>query len=596
MVTAPPSARIDPVTQCLGNFGKWQLSAMLIIFLCKVPTSWFMAIVLFSASSPNPGDFWCTPPANLTAEFEKDWIARAHAIKMDHHNHPKINYCEVYTEYWENPLKYFGPNHTTIDTKHLPTRKCTNYTFNPKFHSLVADFGLICGRELLVPLSQCFHIFGLLVGGIIAYFMLKHISPRNVMIMGISAQIIFGNLLGFIRTYEAHVIFRWLTAASCALMYTSGSMIFVDITNGAAKTITSLVFEFFWSIGLILLPIFNVFIEDWWKLYYAISMPTIFLIFLIKHLPDSPRWMLRHGHIDEARQILTEGGNKNKRRVPINLEELLKTDYNSGAADPPQASWCSIWDGQPSKIYILAVHFAWSIYILNFNCVILNIRAYGRDHLSVNTVAIGLSEIVGVFIGIYIVLYTSRRWLWAGACGVGSGCLGFLAWYIPKTLKASHLVALEMAPTLAIKTATSIGMCVLTVCTVELVCAERKKILMFSSTVWARAWFVWAPFIYVLRIYDVVLPLIVFATLSVVGGILMVIIHQNQYSVYLKDCEARVQAMRAVRSISNAGLDWIKRRSSVFDVEEVRRKSTVFEAEESRRKSLYAQDPAAQLL
>lgn len=58
------------------------------------------------------------------------------------------------------------------------------------------------------------------------------------------------------------------------------------------------------------------------------------------------------------------------------------------------------------------------------------------------------------------------------------------------TVKETHVVALEMAPTLAIKTATSIGMCVLTVCTIDLVCAERKKILMFSSTVWARAWFV----------------------------------------------------------------------------------------------------------
>lgn len=165
-------------------------------------------------------------------------------------------------------------------------------------------------------------------------------------------------------------------------------------------------------------------------------------------------------------------------------------------------------------------------------------------------------------------------------------------------VKELHVVALEMAPTLAIKTATSIGMCVLTACTVELVSAERKKILMFSSTVWARAWFLWAPFIYVLRVYEVVLPLIVFATLSVVGGILMIIIHQNQYSAYLKDCEKRIQAMRAVRSISNAGLDWIKsvRRSSVlYDIEEVRRKS-VFDVEESRRKSYYTPDPAVHLL
>lgn len=162
-------------------------------------------------------------------------------------------------------------------------------------------------------------------------------------------------------------------------------------------------------------------------------------------------------------------------------------------------------------------------------------------------------------------------------------------------VQETHVVALEMAPTLAIKTATSIGMCVLTVCTVELVCAERKKILVFSSTVWARAWFLWAPFIFVLRTYDVVLPLTIFATLSVVGGLLMVVIHQNQYKTYLEDCEQRIQAMRAVRTISNAGLDWIKnvRRSSVYDIEEVRRKS-VYDAEETRRKSVYDQDPNSQ--
>ena len=161
---------------------------------------------------------------------------------------------------------------------------------------------------------------------------------------------------------------------------------------------------------------------------------------------------------------------------------------------------------------------------------------YGRDHLSINTVTIGFSEIIGVFIGIYIVLYTSRRWLWAGGSGIITGLLAYFIWFIPRTskticstyeitlckiysyffkVKETQVVALEMAPTMAIKITTSIGMCVLTVCTIDLVSAERKKVLMFSSTIWARAWFVWAPFIFLLKKYDVVLPLTVFATLRV---------------------------------------------------------------------------------
>lgn len=52
--------------------------------------------------------------------------------------------------------------------------------------------------------------------------------------------------------------------------------------------------------------------------------------FSIRYLPDSPRWLLKNGRIDEARQILIDGGTKNKRRIPINLEELLKSEYDSG--------------------------------------------------------------------------------------------------------------------------------------------------------------------------------------------------------------------------------------------------------------------------
>lgn len=112
------------------------------------------------------------------------------------------------------------------------------------------------------------------------------------------------------------------------------------------------------------------------------------------------------------------------------------------AADPPQARWCELWDGNPSKIYILSIHFAWSVYVLNFNCVVLNIRAYGRDHLSINTVAIGFGEILGVFIGIYLVLYTRRRWLWAGLFGICSGTLAYFTWFIPQTCKLKIIYSL----------------------------------------------------------------------------------------------------------------------------------------------------------
>lgn len=51
---------------------------------------------------------------------------------------------------------------------------------------------------------------------------------------------------------------------------------------------------------------------------------------MFRYLPDSPRWLLRNGHIEQAKEILIDGATKNKRRIPINLEELLKEEFNSG--------------------------------------------------------------------------------------------------------------------------------------------------------------------------------------------------------------------------------------------------------------------------
>lgn len=51
------------------------------------------------------------------------------------------------------------------------------------------------------------------------------VSPRRVMLIGILCQMVFGILTGMVRIYVAHTLFRCLSAFSCALMYTSGTMI-----------------------------------------------------------------------------------------------------------------------------------------------------------------------------------------------------------------------------------------------------------------------------------------------------------------------------------------------------------------------------------
>lgn len=166
---------VDAIGKCVGDFGKWQLRTILIIFLCKIPTSWFMAVVIYTAPTPKMGNYWCRPAHNFRPNSSVDWIhASQPYVQNIHDGEYYYDACQIYKDVMDNPEDYMKYLHTSNDTMENRTIvPCTNFVFNSDFHSLIAEFNLICSKSLLLNLSQCFHIFGLLCGGILAYMLLK---------------------------------------------------------------------------------------------------------------------------------------------------------------------------------------------------------------------------------------------------------------------------------------------------------------------------------------------------------------------------------------------------------------------------------------
>ena len=74
------------------------------------------------------------------------------------------------------------------------------------------------------------------------------------------------------------------------------------------------------------------------------------------------------------------------------------------------------------------------------------------------------------------------------------------------------------------KVAISSTLAVLTTCTTELVCAEKKRICGFSTIVYARTWLLCAPFIGATIVFGDLIPQTALSTLSIIGGILSMLI------------------------------------------------------------------------
>lgn len=95
-------------------------------------------------------------------------------------------------------------------------------------------------------------------------------------------------------------------------------------------------------------------------------------------------------------------------------------------------------------------------------------------------------------------------------------------------------------------------------CTVDLVTPDKRRMLQFSAVVWSRAWFLWAPFIFILKKYDAVLPLTVFATLVVIGGGLMALVNYSHDETVKKTTNKETSVHHNICTITDGKIaNWI---------------------------------------
>lgn len=167
-------------------------------------------------------------------------------------------------------------------------------------------------------------------------------------------------------------------------------------------------------------------------------MPTTVYILIWPWIPDSPRWHIRRDHTDTVKTILLDAVKVNDRKylVPHNLEDQINVQAAASLKIVDESNWWALWSDRKSTITMVMLHTAWAVYVTNYNGMLLNIRAFSRDFLVVNTIVAGLSEIFGVLLAWFFVIKTApNKWYWTGIFNIGTGILTCFGFFIPETSK-----------------------------------------------------------------------------------------------------------------------------------------------------------------
>lgn len=80
----------------------------------------------------------------------------------------------------------------------------------------------------------------------------------------------------------------------------------------------------FYTFGLMMLAGVTYLIRDWVKLCLCTSLPFLLYFFYILVMPESPRWLLAQGNVEDALKILEVMARVNRKEFPSNIRAKLK--------------------------------------------------------------------------------------------------------------------------------------------------------------------------------------------------------------------------------------------------------------------------------
>ncbi|XP_069898508.1 solute carrier family 22 member 14 isoform X1 [Dipodomys merriami] len=303
------------VLDAVGEFGCFQRRLTAFTFLPSMLTAFFMFIDRFSLVDQLP---YCNT-SWILAVGPHLTVAQQLNLTLPRAPNGSFQRCLMYVPV---PLDLdaiirFGLNHTDI---------CQDGWIYPdsKMRSLVNEFDLVCDQQPDKALLQAIFMAGILTGSFIFGFICDKMGRYLTILLSLLGLAIFGFGTAFVSSFHQYLFFRF-AVSQAVVGYTIGSLsLATEWLVGEHRTHAIVLAHCLITIGIVFLVGLAYTIPHWRLLFLVGGVPVFPLICCVWALPESPRWLMTRGRIEEAKQVLCYAARVNKRTIPPGLLNELQ--------------------------------------------------------------------------------------------------------------------------------------------------------------------------------------------------------------------------------------------------------------------------------
>ncbi|XP_065222264.1 organic cation transporter protein-like isoform X2 [Planococcus citri] len=511
----------DPISYAIGEFGRWQCQLTFLLALFNFPCTWHIFVLTFQGNTG--GDFWCARPPNLKDMPVSEWMNLSGTNELTHKGSSRYNPCVIKDLNYNN-LSYALSNDVQA------TSKCSSWEFaaSRTGDTIVSEWSLVCDKEQLRAVAEMMFLLGVALGGFFSGLVSDRFGRKKTLMTSLLLQIIIGILVAVSPWFELFLILRAILGFVCVSIVFSGLILCMELVGGKWLTISGVSYMFPVPLSYIIIAGIAYVTHGWRSLQLAITLPSILFLGLWWILPESPRWLLAMGKVDEVVEVLKEAARVNKKALPSNIDKILKQSISAvDLTDRPKGRVLDLFRTPTIRLISLVLYVVWfSVYLVYYGLV-LNLSNIGGD-VYVNSIISGLVEVPAIALSILILLKMGRR---APLCLtlVCSGVACFLTLIVPISNNVNGNAWEWLTITLAMigKFSISSSNVVMPVFTAELFPTVIRNLGVGSSNVPAGIALMIVPYLWNMAAMNYHLPMTILGMTGIIGGLSVLLLPET---------------------------------------------------------------------